>query len=197
MATSSHHHPDDIEHIYIDNDDAPAPKAAPSHAHHHTTAAVETKEEYNKLRKVIIGILIVSSLLTLIRGIGLNRFMADFMAVFFITFAAFKFYDIEAFAHGYRNYDILAKRIRPWGYIYPFIEAFLGFWYLLSEAPNRLNIVTLLVTGIATYGVQQEIKRKSRFNCVCLGNFIRLPLSRVSFIENVTMFVMAAIMLVL
>jgi hypothetical protein len=191
MAT---HHDDDVEHIYIDNDDMPAPKA---HAHHatSTTQAVESPEEYKKLRKVITGILLVSVTLSLIRGIGLSRLMADFMAVFFITFAAFKFYDIEAFAHGYRNYDLLAKRIRPWGYIYPFIEAFLGFWYLLSEGPAKLNILTMLITGTAALGVYKEVRRKSRFHCACLGTFIRLPLSRVSLIEDVSMFVMAAIML--
>jgi hypothetical protein len=191
MANHTHQN-DDVEHIFIDNDDTPAPKA---HAHHSGTPAVETPEEYKKLRKVLIGILIVSSLLTFIRGIELGRFLADFMAVFFITFAAFKFYDIEAFAHGYRNYDILAKRIRPWGYMYPFIEAFLGFWYLLSEGPVNLNIITMLVTGTAAIGVFKEVKRKSRFHCACLGTFIRLPLSRVSLIEDVGMFVMAAIML--
>lgn len=185
---------DDIEHIYLDEEDQnPAPAAGGAH---HMVEAVETREEYKKFGYVLLGILIVSSFLTFIRGAELNRFLADFMAVFFITFAAFKFYDLEGFAHGYRSYDILAQRIRPWGYIFPFIELFLGFWYLLSNGPTNLNLLTMLVTGTAAIGVWKEVKRKSRFHCACLGTFIRLPLSRVSLVEDVGMFAMAAIMLV-
>lgn len=186
-------HDDIDEHIYLD--DEPAAPPAPHTMHH--VEAVENKAEYKKLAYVLVGILVVSTTLTFIRGLALDRWMADFMAVFFITFAAFKFYDLEGFAHAYRNYDVLAKRIRPWGYAYPFIEAFLGFWYLLSEAPLNLLLLTLFITGTASIGVWQEVKRKSRFHCACLGTFIRLPLSRVSLIENVSMFIMAAIMLFL
>ncbi|HTE22341.1 MAG TPA: MauE/DoxX family redox-associated membrane protein [Candidatus Limnocylindria bacterium] len=192
---------DDIEQIFIDNDDLPASSDSKGARDHHSmtggSPAVESREEYKKLGYVLLGILIVSSMLTFIRGIELDRFLADFMAVFFITFAAFKFYDLEGFAHAYRSYDILAKRIRPWGYIFPFIEAFMGFWYLLSDGPNNLNVLAMAVTGTAAVGVFKEVKRKSRFHCACLGTFIRLPLSRVSLIENVTMFVMAAAMLVI
>lgn len=189
---------DDIEHIYLDDEDqAPAKPAATSGGHAGHVEAVETKEEYKKLYYILAGITVVSLLLSLVRGFGLVRFMCDFMAVFFVTFAAFKFYDIEGFAHGFRNYDILAKRIRPYGYFYPFIELFLGLWYLLSEAPTNLLLLTLLVTGVSSIGVWKELKRKSRFHCACLGTFIRLPLSRVSFIENATMFTMAGIMLFL
>ncbi len=182
---------DDMEHIYLEDEASPPVK---SHGHH-MTPAVESREEYKKLGYVLVGILIVSSLLTFIRGMALDRFLADFMAVFFITFAAFKFVDIEGFAHAYRNYDVIAKRIRPWAYAFPFIEAFMGFWYLLSEGPVSLNVLAMIITGTASIGVFREVKRKSRFHCACLGTFIRLPLSRVSLIENMTMFVMAFAML--
>lgn len=186
--------PNEIEHIDLSEVEAP-----PQHSKKslHAAPAVETREEYKKFAYTLIGILFVACFLTTIRGWSVGRFMGDFMAVFFITFAGFKFADIEGFVHGYRNYDILAKNIRPWAYIFPFIEAFLGFWYLLSEAPTSLNLLTLIITGTASIGVFREINQKSRFMCACLGTVIRLPLSRVSLVENVSMFVMAAIMLFL
>lgn len=183
--------PDEIEHIDLSQESTTKP-SSPSE---HMVTAVETPAEYKKLVYILLGILIVSCLLTTIRGWSVGRFMADFMAMFFITFAGFKFVDIEGFVHGYRNYDIIAQRFRPWAYAFPFIEAFMGFWYLLSEAPTNLNLLALLITGTASIGVFREINRKSRFMCACLGTFIRLPLSRVSLVENVSMFVMAAIML--
>lgn len=187
-------HDEEIEHIYLDEEDA---RPTGGHGAHHMVEAVETKAEYKKFYRLLIGILVVSTLLSIVRGWDIMRWMADFMAVFFITFAAFKFYDIEGFAHAYRNYDILAQKIRPWGYVYPFVEAFLGFWYLLSEAPIRLNILTLIITGIAAYGVRRELQRKSKFQCACLGRFIRLPLSKVSYFEDVAMFGMAFLMIIL
>ena len=182
---------DDIEHIYLDDEDERPSKSGTSHS----VKAEESREEYKKLRRILIGILIVSSLLTFIRGIELNRFLADFMAVFFITFAAFKFNDIENFAHAYRSYDILAQRIRPWGYLFPFLEAFMGFWYLLSEGPNSLNLLAMLVTGVAVYGAYREVKKKSRFEHTYYDGLIRLPLARVGLVENATMFVLATLML--
>jgi hypothetical protein len=182
---------DDIEHIYLDDEDQHPPKAPTARG----GRAVESREEYKKFKRILIGILVVSSLLTFIRGVELNRFVADFMAVFFITFAAFKFIDIEGFAHAYRSYDPLASRIRPWGYIFPFFEAFMGFWYLLSEGPNNLNVLAIVVTGTALYGAFSEIKKASRFAHTYYDGFIKLPLARVGFIENATMLVLAVAML--
>jgi hypothetical protein len=185
----------EIEHIYLDDEPAPKPKDS-DHKHHE--APVENSQEYKKFARVLLGILLVSSLLSFVRGWEPTRAMSDFMAVFFITFAAFKFADVELFAHTYRQYDLIAQRVRPWGYIYPFIEAFLGFWYLLSEGPANLNIITMIITGTAAIGVFQEVRKRhgSKFMCDCLGRFIRLPLSKVSLVEDVAMFGMAAIMLV-
>jgi len=186
---------DDIEHIYLDEEDA-----KPTHAAHHSShgvAAVDNAEEKKKFYKLLLGIFVVSTLLSVIRGWDINRAMADFMAVFFITFATFKFYNIETFAHTYRTYDIIAAKIRPWAYAVPFIEAFLGFWYLLSSGPTWLNVLTILFTGSAGYGVYKSLQKhkSSKFMCACLGNFIRLPLSKVSLVEDVAMGVMAFAML--
>ena len=182
---------DDIEHIYLDDEDQHPSKPTKSHSER----AEESQEEYKKFKRILIGILIVSTILTLIRGLELQRFIADFMAVFFIAFAALKFIDIESFAHAYRSYDLLAQRIRPCGYALPFIEAFMGFWYLLSAAPTNLNILAILVTGTAVYSASKEIKKKSRFAYTYYDGLVRLPLARVGFIENATMFVLAVVML--
>lgn len=186
---------DDIEHIYLDDED----HRPPAELHHHMVEPVETRAEYKKLAFVLGGILTLALLISLVRGIELERFMSDFMAVFFITFAAFKFVNIELFAHTYRQYDIIAKNFVPWSYAFPFVEAFLGFWYLLSEGRATLNLLTMIVTGTAAIGVFQEIRRrpKSKFMCACLGTVIRLPLSKVSLVEDVVMFAIATIMLVI
>lgn len=181
--------PAEDEHIELG---AHEPDHTPHMEHVHPE---ETSKEYVKLVLVLVGILALSIFVTTLRGWGGNRFANDFMAIFFMTFAGFKFINLEEFAHTYRTYDLIAQRIRPWGYAFPFIEAFLGIGYFVSTDAWQLNLVTLLVTGSAGYGVYKALTRKSKFHCACLGNFIKLPLSKVSFVENAAMFVMAAVMI--
>ncbi len=169
------------------------------HDDHHHVAPEVSRREYVKFSAVIAGIFILSVLLTSWRGWTIRQFFNDFMAVFFMTFAAFKFYGFDMFVIAYQDYDIVAKRFRLWAYIYPFVEAGLAFAYLLTDKSFVLNIVTMLLMGIAAVGVWREVhpkrRRPGRFQCACLGTIIRLPLSTVSFVENASMFIMAAVML--
>lgn len=182
------HLPKEDEHIHLDE------MAVSEHQQH--VHPEESSKEYTKLVLVLVGILALSIMLTTLRGWGGNRFMHDFMAVFFMTFAAFKFINLEEFALTYRTYDLLSQRIRPWAYAFPFIEAFLGIGYFIASDAWQLYLLTLFVTGTAGYSVYKALTRKSKFHCACLGTIIKLPLTKVSFIENATMFVMAGIMLV-
>jgi hypothetical protein len=164
------------------------------HLGHETS---EDKKEYLKFAGVIGGILLVTLVLAWARGFSAERFMSDFMAVFFIVFAAFKFVNLEMFSVTYQSYDVIAKRFPVWGYIFPFIEGILGVAYLLFDQNNTLNIITLVVTGVAAIGVFSELRNKSNIMCACLGNVIKLPLSKVSFIEDALMFAMALAMIIL
>lgn len=186
-------HTQEDEHIIME-DELAAPEHN-THAEGHVHPD-ESPREYKKFAAVLIGILLVSIAITTLRGWGGNRFANDFMAVFFMTFAAFKFINLEVFVATYRTYDDLAKRIRPWAYAFPFIEAFLGLGYFISTNAWQLNIITLFITGTAGYSVYKALTRKSQFYCACLGNFIKLPLTKISLTENAAMFVMALIMLV-
>lgn len=182
---------DDIEHIDMTEEEhEPAPVRQSN-----VVPAVDNEEERHKLRRILIGILLVAAMLTFVRGIELQRFIADFMAVFFITFAALKFADIEAWAHIYRNYDFIAKAIRPWGYILPFIFAIMGFVYLLSDGPLRLNIVAMVITGTAAIGAVNAARQHFKTQYAYHKTMLRLPFTRISLLESVTMFVLAAVML--
>ncbi len=155
----------------------------------------ESKKEYLKFAGVIGGIFVTAVFLAWARGFELHRFMGDFMAVFFIVFATFKFVNLEMFSVTYQSYDIIAKRFPIWGYAFPFIEGILGVAYLLFDQNQTLNLITMLVTGTAAIGVFKEVRNKSNIMCACLGNIIKLPQSKVSFIEDFVMFSMALAMI--
>ncbi len=158
---------------------------------------VKSPREYAKFIGIIFAIFIFAVGLTLIRGWSFRLFLNDFMAIFFITFAGFKFIHIEPFALAYRTYDIVSKRFGFWPYMVPFIEAVFGFFYLLTDKSVGLYLLTMLYSGTAGYGVWKEVRRKSEFVCACLGTVIRLPLSTVTLVENFGMFGMAFLMLFL
>lgn len=182
---------DEIEHVYLEEEEAsPAPAVQSQGA-----SAVDNAEERSKLKKIIIGITIIAAILTLIRGIELQRFVADFTAVFLVTFAALKVADLENFALTYRYYDFLAKHVRPWGYILPLILAFLGFWYLLSDAPTRLNVTTMIITGITGLSAIKAYRHHYKKQYAYHKTLLRLPFTRINMTENLTIFTMATISL--
>lgn len=123
------------------------------------------------------------------------RWMQHFMAGFFLTFSFFKLLNLRGFAEGYRTYDVVAKSLPAWGFIYPFVELALGVAFLTGFQPLLSNAVTLVVMGISTIGVMQSLLKKVRFQCACLGTIIKLPLSKVTLFEDLLMVGMSATML--
>jgi len=125
------------------------------------------------------------------------QWMSHFMAAFFLVFSFFKLMNLRGFAEGYSTYDIVAKKVPVYGFIYPFIELGLGIAFLTQFNPMLTNIVALIVMGVSTIGVVQSLLKKSRFQCACLGTVIKLPLSSVTLFEDMLMTVMSVIMLIL
>lgn len=106
----------------------------------HNDTAEQTKSWLTTYRPLFIifafisGISILSSQTN--NEFNWMLFMNNFMAGFFITFSFFKLLDVKSFAVTYSMYDIVAKKIKPYGFIYPFIELVLGISYLIQFNPN-------------------------------------------------------------
>jgi cation transport ATPase len=125
------------------------------------------------------------------------HWMSHFMAGFFIVFSFFKLMNLSGFAEGYSTYDVVAKKIPVYGFIYPFIELALGIAFLTGFEPKLTNIITLIVMGVSSIGVIQSLVKKTPFQCACLGTVIKLPLSKVTLFEDLLMVVMSVIMLII
>ena len=116
------------------------------------------------------------------------------MAGFFIVFSFFKFLNLAGFAESYAMYDVLAKRVKAYGLIYPFLELLLGIAYLTNFEPKITYTATILLMSFSSIGVIQSVLYKKKIRCACLGAVFNLPMSRVTIIENLTMVVMAFMM---
>lgn len=123
--------------------------------------------------------------------------MQYFMAGFFLAFSFFKLLDLKGFADSYRTYDLLAKRVPVYGFVYPFIELGLGVAYLTGFDPFVTNITTIAVMGFSSIGPFRSVLNKRQIQCACLGTVFNLPMSTVTIIEDLLMVAMAAAMLIL
>jgi copper chaperone CopZ len=152
---------------------------------------------YKPLILVFAYILAVTLLVEFVHSeFSLHRFMANFMAGFFLVFSFFKMLDLSGFANSYAMYDVLAKRVPIYGYIYPFIELALGASYILAYRPVLINSITFVVMTFSSIGVILAVLNKQKIKCACLGTGFNLPMSTVTIIEDVLMATMAAWMLV-
>ncbi|MBN8568206.1 MAG: cation transporter [Ignavibacteria bacterium] len=126
----------------------------------------------------------------------LMHVMNNFMGGFFIIFSFFKFLNLSGFADTYSTYDIIAKRWRGYGFIYPFIELSLGVSFLFHAFPKTTNIITLFVMSISSIGVIQSVLKKNKIKCACLGTVFNLPMTTITIIEDLLMVIMSIIMLI-
>ena len=90
-------------------------------------------------------------------------------------------------------YDVIAKRIPAWGYIYAFTELALGIAYLINFNPLVTNAVTFIVMSVSIIGVLQSVLNKKKIQCACLGAVFNLPMSTVTIIEDALMIVMSGL----
>lgn len=129
-------------------------------------------------------------------GFDLMRWMSHFMAGFFLVFSFFKLINLREFAESYSMYDIIAKKWKGWGYVYPFTELALGIAFLTGFNPILTNFATLIVMAISIVGVLQSVLSKRRIKCACLGSVFNLPMSTITITEDALMIGMSGVMII-
>ncbi len=155
-------------------------------------------ETYRPLLLIVAYIFIVS-LITSYNNDSLDTkiWMSNFMAGFFLVFSFFKLLNLSDFAISYSMYDIVAKKTKGYGLIYPFIELSLGIAYLTHFNPIITNTATTIVMSISSVGVIQSVLNKQKIKCACLGAVFNLPMSTITIIEDLMMVSMAIMMLII
>lgn len=120
--------------------------------------------------------------------------MHAFMGFFLTVFALLKLFDLPGFADGFQMYDLLARRVRPYAYVYPFLELTLGLAYLAFWQPVTVYILTIVLLGFGALGVISALRRGLDIQCACMGNVLKVPLSTVALLEDLGMALMALAM---
>ncbi|MEE4317787.1 MAG: glutaredoxin [Erythrobacter sp.] len=119
-----------------------------------------------------------------------------FVSFSMVGLAFLKLRDVESFSTMFLNYDLLARRWVPYGYIYPYAEGLAG---VLMTA-QMLDLVSIpLALTIGTIGAASVFKAvyidRRELKCACVGGDSDVPLGFVSLTENLMMIAMALWML--
>ncbi len=153
---------------------------------------------YKPILLIFSYITILSFLLSTSEGrVHWMFFMSIFMGGFFLTFSFFKLLNLKGFAESYAMYDLVAGKIKAWGYVYAFVELGLGLAYITNFNPLLTNWITLIVMTISIIGVLRSVLNKKKIKCACLGAVFNLPMSTVTIVEDGLMIAMSAWMLLM
>ena len=187
------------KHIALDKLQKALPEKYQILATQHNETMEQTKSWFETYKPILL-IFFYISLITILVQLKNENFnwmqvMQYFMAGFFLVFSFFKLLNLKGFAESYVMYDVLAKRIPVWAYIYAFMELGLGIAYLINFNPFVTNSITFIVMSISIIGVLQSVLNKKKIQCACLGAVFNLPMSTVTIIEDALMIAMSGIMI--
>jgi hypothetical protein len=149
---------------------------------------------------VILGLILLTTITITLHDIQIGTYtlkntITNFMIGFFLVFAGFKLMDLKGFAKGYSTYDLLAKHWDTYGYLYPFIELFFGLSMIVSFQQTPILLVEFFVMTFSGIGVAIKLLKKQQFQCACLGTFLKIPLTKVTILEDFGMAFLAAVVL--
>lgn len=151
----------------------------------------------------IIAVFATTLLMAAASAFALNQTLLQlrtlelFIAISMCVLAILKLRDLFAFSNQFITYDLLARRVIPYAYFYPFAEAAAG---ILMIANTLLYLAAPLSLFIGTIGAISVIKAvyidKRDLKCACVGGNSNVPLGFISLTENLMMIAMGIWMLI-
>lgn len=189
------------KHISLDVLQKALPEKYKISAVHHNETTMQMQSWLETYKPILLIFSYITVVTVLIQfgnhHFDVMQFMRHFMAGFFLVFSFFKMLNLKGFAESYVMYDVLAKRIPQWAYVYAFLELGLGIANLVNFNPFVTNITTALVMTVSIIGVLQTVLNKQKIQCACLGAVFNLPMSTVTIIEDGLMIAMSVAMIVM
>lgn len=130
-----------------------------------------------------------AGLMALATSLGIPGFMGISLSML----ASLKLMDIDSFSESFEKYDLITRRFKPYGKVYPFAELAIGLGFLSGIAPLATGIGSLIVGVSGAVSVFKAVYiDKMALNCACIGGNSKAPLGVVSFAENAIMALMGA-----
>lgn len=107
-----------------------------------------------------------------------------------------KLRDLQSFATGFLQYDLIARHYVPYATIYAFIETIVGLFMIAGLLSWIVAPVVLLASSIGAFSVFKAVYFEKRdLKCACVGGDSSVPLGFVSLTESLMMMAMAVWMM--
>ena len=111
-----------------------------------------------------------------------------FVSLSMALLAIQKLQDVRSFSTMFLNYDLLARRWVPYGFVYPFGEALAGILMVAHTLPIVSVPVSLFIGTVGAVSVFKAVYiDKRELKCACVGGNSNVPLGFVSLTENLFM----------
>lgn len=134
----------------------------------------------------------ITACLAIEGGFDLIRVIELFIAFSMMVLGILKLQDLQSFATGFVQYDLVARRYVPYSYVYPFVEAGAGVLMIASLWTWFVAPVVLVVSTIGAISIIKAVYIQKRdLNCACVGGGSSVPLGFISLTENLLMMTMA------
>ncbi|MGE6448757.1 MauE/DoxX family redox-associated membrane protein [Pseudoalteromonas tetraodonis] len=149
----------------------------------------------------VIAIFAVTLLLSLafsFSGAGLNVYTLElFVALTMAVLAIQKLQDLNSFSNSFITYDLLAMKVIPYAYVYPFLEAFVGVAMIAALPVYLVAPISLFIGSVGAISVIKAVYiDKRELKCACVGGDSNVPLGFISLTENLFMIAAGIWMLV-
>lgn len=153
---------------------------------------LDDPDEETTYRPVIalfgVAALMAAAVAVIAGGTGAVRVLELFVAISMTLLGLQKLQDVEGFSTMFLNYDLLARRWVPYGYLYPYLETAAG---LMMLAGVLLWAAGPIAFAIGTVGAVSVVKAvyidRRELRCACVGGGSRVPLGFTSLTENLMM----------
>lgn len=130
-------------------------------------------------------------------SISIVRVAALFIAFSMCVLGIQKLRDLDGFATGFVQYDLLAQRYVPYAMIYAFIEAIGGALMIAGLFTWIVAPIVLIASTIGAVSVFKAVYiQKRSLRCACVGGGSAVPLGFISLSENLMMMAMSLWMMV-
>ncbi len=126
-------------------------------------------------------------------GVGILQLVQWFIAFAMCLLAMLKLQDVEQFSTMFLGYDLLARKVVRYGYVYPYAELVAGLCMIAGGAFLWIGVpVAAFIGCIGAFSVFKAVYiDKRELKCACVGGGSNVPLGFVSLTENVMMVLMA------
>ena len=119
---------------------------------------------------------------------GVIQVIELFVALAMIILAIQKLRDLYTFSNSFITYDLLAMKLIPYAYIYPFLEAYAGLGMIAGLSAILVAPVSIFIGTVGAISVIKAVYiDKRELTCACVGGDSKVPLGFISLTENLFM----------